>query len=106
MSVIARLALVIGGSVLYLGLAVIGWGGVGAVFAEAARVALVAVLLALAVASWFAGGNVSPGVREDRDNRWVIGVLVIIGLIDGWLPAWTERIAFWTLGGDAGSCVG
>jgi protein-S-isoprenylcysteine O-methyltransferase Ste14 len=101
MSMIARLALVIGGSVLYLGLAVIGWGGLGAFFAEPARVALVAVLLALAVASWFAGGNVSPGVREDRDNRWVIGVLVIIGLIDGWLPAWTERIAFWTLDGDA-----
>ena len=102
----ARLALVIGGGVLYLGLAVIGWGGLGAFFAEPARVALVAVLLALAVASWFAGGNVSPGVREDRDNRWVIGVLVIIGLIDGWLPAWTERMELWTLDGDAVRWIG
>jgi len=100
MPIAARLALVIGGSVVYLGLAVLGWGGLGAFFAEPARVALAAVLLALSGASLFAGGNVSPGVREDRDNRWVIGVLVVTGLIDGWLPAWTERMEFWTLDGD------
>jgi protein-S-isoprenylcysteine O-methyltransferase Ste14 len=101
MSTPVRLALVIGGAIVYLGLAVLGWGALGAFFAQPARVALAAVLLILAGASWFAGGNVSPGVREDRGNRWVIGVLVVIGLIDGWLPAWTERIEFWTLDGDA-----
>jgi len=100
MSTTARLALVVGGVIVYLGLAVLGWGGLGAFFAEPARIALVGVLAALAVASWFAGGNVSPGEREDRSNRWVIGVLVVIGLVDGWLPAWTERMEFWTLDGD------
>jgi protein-S-isoprenylcysteine O-methyltransferase Ste14 len=101
MSTVARLALVVGGVIVYLGLAVLGWGGLAAFFAEPARIALVGVLAALAVASWFAGGNVSPGEREDRSNRWVIFVLVVIGLVDGWLPAWTERMAFWTFDGDA-----
>jgi protein-S-isoprenylcysteine O-methyltransferase Ste14 len=101
MSITLRLALVVGGVIVYLGLAVLGWGGLGAFFAQPARVALALALFALAAASWFAGGNVSSGVREDRGNRWVIGVLVVIGLIDGWLPAWTERMEFWTLDGDA-----
>ena len=49
----------------------------------------------------FSGGNLSPGIREDRSNRWVIGAFALIGLLAGYLPAYTDRIGFWTLDGDA-----
>lgn len=49
----------------------------------------------------FAGGSLSPGVREDRGNRWVIAVFGVIGLLAGFLPAYTDRIDFWTIDGDA-----
>jgi protein-S-isoprenylcysteine O-methyltransferase Ste14 len=58
------------------------------------------VLLALSVVSSFAGGSLSPGVREARGNRWVIPVVVIIGLLNGYLPAYTDRKELWTIDGD------
>jgi len=33
-------------------------------------IALTSLLAVLAGASYFAGGNISPGEREDRGNRW------------------------------------
>jgi protein-S-isoprenylcysteine O-methyltransferase Ste14 len=39
-------------------------------------------------------------VREDRGNRWVIAVFALIGLLDAFLPAWTDRKAFWILDGE------
>jgi protein-S-isoprenylcysteine O-methyltransferase Ste14 len=49
----------------------------------------------------FSGGNLSPGVREDRANRWVIVAFGLIGLLDAYLPAYTDQKEFWTLDGDA-----
>jgi protein-S-isoprenylcysteine O-methyltransferase Ste14 len=63
-------------------------------------IALVAVFVALCIVALFAGGNLSPGIREDRGNRWVITVIVIIGLLSAFLPAWTDRVGFWTIDGD------
>jgi protein-S-isoprenylcysteine O-methyltransferase Ste14 len=40
-------------------------------------------------------------VREDRGNRWVLAVFGVIGLLDGWLPAWTDRNQLWVIDGDA-----
>jgi len=48
----------------------------------------------------FAGGNLSPGVREDRGNRWVIAAFTGIGLVGGFLPAYTDRMDFWTIDTD------
>jgi protein-S-isoprenylcysteine O-methyltransferase Ste14 len=93
--------LTIVGSAAYLGLAVLGWGGPAAFFSHPALVALAAVTFVMAVAAFFAGGNLSPGVREDRGNRWVIAAFGAIGLLAGYLPAYTDRIAFWTIDGDA-----
>jgi len=98
---IARLMLVGVGTAAYLGLAVLGWGGLAVFFSHAARVVLAIVLLAMAIVAAFAGGNLSPGLREDRTNRWVIGVVAIVGLLNGYLPAYTDRIGFWTLDRDA-----
>jgi protein-S-isoprenylcysteine O-methyltransferase Ste14 len=101
MSPAARFLLTIVGSAAYLGLAVLGWGGPVAFFSHPALVVLALATLALAVAAFFAGGNLSPGVREDRGNRWVIAAFTVLGLLGGWLPAWTDRNEFWTIDGDA-----
>src|SRR5215468_11472519 len=75
-------------------------GGSAAFFAHPALIALGAVTAVLAGVSLFAGGSLSPGVREDRSNRWVIWAFSLLGLIDGFLPAYTDRLEFWTVDGD------
>lgn len=86
---------------LYLALAIIGGGGIEAFFSSPARTALVVVTLALGVASLFVDGNLSPGLREDRSNRWVIAAFLIIGLLAAYLPAWADRENVWRLDDDA-----
>jgi protein-S-isoprenylcysteine O-methyltransferase Ste14 len=49
----------------------------------------------------FSGGNLSPEIREDRSNRWVLGAFALLGLVAGYLPAYTDRIGFWTVEGDS-----
>jgi protein-S-isoprenylcysteine O-methyltransferase Ste14 len=91
---------VVGGAA-YFGLAALGWGGDAAsFFSHPPLVALAVATFLLLGVSFFAGGNVSPGVREDRSNRWVLVVFVVLGLLDGWLPAYTDRRDFWTIDGD------
>jgi len=86
---------------LYLALAITGGGGIEAFFSNPARTALVVVTIALGVASLFVDGNLSPGLREDRGNRWVIAAFLIIGLLAAYLPAWADRANVWRLDGDA-----
>jgi protein-S-isoprenylcysteine O-methyltransferase Ste14 len=84
----------------YLGLAILGWGGFAAFFSHPALVAVVIALFALSGAALFTEGNLSSGDREDRSNRWVIAAFGLLGLIDGYLPAYTDRMGIWTLDGD------
>ena len=71
---IVKVTLVIVGTAAYLGLAILGRGGWTAFFAHpglvALAVALAVALFVLAGVFLFADGNLSPGVREDRGNRW------------------------------------
>jgi protein-S-isoprenylcysteine O-methyltransferase Ste14 len=97
---IVRVTLVIVGTAVYLGLAILGWGGLTAFFSHPARVALAVVLSLMAGVSLLAGGNLSPGLHEDRGNRWVIVALALIGLLDAYLPAYADRKEFWTLDSD------
>jgi protein-S-isoprenylcysteine O-methyltransferase Ste14 len=60
----------------------------------------VIVLFALSGVALFAGENLSPGVREDRSNRWVITAFALIGLLDAYLPAYTDRKELWTIDTD------
>jgi protein-S-isoprenylcysteine O-methyltransferase Ste14 len=106
MSPIPRLILVLVGSAAYFGLAILGWGGPAALFAHPALVALAIAPAAMTVAALFADGNLSPGVREDRGNRWVITAFGVLGLLGAFLPAYTDRIEFWTIDGDATRWVG
>src|SRR5262249_9792612 len=38
--------------------------------------------------------------REDRGNRWVIAALCVIGVVMGYLPAYTDRYEIWTIDDD------
>jgi protein-S-isoprenylcysteine O-methyltransferase Ste14 len=95
-----RLTLIVVSVSVYLGLAVLGWGGFTAFFSHPALLALAIVFFAMSGAALFADGNLSPGVREDRSNRWVIIALMLIGFAAAYLPAYTDRKEFWTLDGD------
>jgi protein-S-isoprenylcysteine O-methyltransferase Ste14 len=91
---------------VYLALAVIGKGGVEAFFSHPALIALTVVTVALTAAALFSSGNLSPGEREDRGNRWVLVVFGVIGLLSAWLPAYTDRKEFWVIDGDAVRWIG
>jgi protein-S-isoprenylcysteine O-methyltransferase Ste14 len=84
----------------YLGLAILGGGGFATFFSHPALIALTIVLFALSGAGLFTKGNLSSGEREDRANRWVLPAFGVIGLLAAFLPAYTDRIGFWTLDGE------
>jgi protein-S-isoprenylcysteine O-methyltransferase Ste14 len=102
----ARWALISMGTAAQLGLAILGWGGFGAFFSHPALIALSISVVAMSGVAFFAGGNLSPGEREDRSNRWVIVALGVLGVLHLYLPAWTDRHDFWTLDGDTIRWVG
>jgi protein-S-isoprenylcysteine O-methyltransferase Ste14 len=102
----ARLALVLISTAVYFSLAILGWGGLAAFFSQPPLIALAVVTALLAILSCLAGGNLSSGVREDRSNRWVLIAFGIIGLLQGYLPAYTDRIGFWTIDKDVTRWVG
>jgi hypothetical protein len=68
--------------------------------------ALAITVLVLSGVALFSGGNLSPGEREDRANRWVLPAFGLIGLSLPILPAYTDRTEFWMLDGDVMRCRG
>ena len=98
MTLLSRLLLVVPAVLLFVGLAVLGYGGIAAFFSNPALTALAAVTLALVVASLFTVANVSTGVREDRGNRWVLLAFTVIGLLGAWAPAYADRESIWIVG--------
>ncbi len=98
---VVRVMLILVATGAYFALAVLGWGGFAAFFSHPPLVALAGVTFGLAVVALFAGGGLSTGEREDRGNRWVIGAFALVGLLDGYLPAYTDRHELWTIDGDA-----
>ncbi len=90
-----RVALIaVAGSLAYLGLAILGWGGFAAFFSHPALIAVTIVLLVLTGVALFSAGNLSSGEREDRSNRWVLAAFGLIGLLQAYLPALTDREEF------------
>ena len=87
-------------------LAIVGWGGWAAFFAHRALVALAVASVALLGVAMFSDGNISAGEREDRGNRWVLTAFGVITLLSAYLPAYTDRMGFWTLDGDTLRWVG
>jgi protein-S-isoprenylcysteine O-methyltransferase Ste14 len=106
MTMAVRLALIILSTGAWFSLAVISRGGATQFFSHAPLIALTCVLIVLLAGSMFAGGNLSSGVQEDRDNRWVIAAFVLVGVLDGFMPAWGDRNEFWILDGETLRWIG
>jgi protein-S-isoprenylcysteine O-methyltransferase Ste14 len=92
--------------IAYLGLAIVGAGGPGRFFSYPPLTAVTLVTIALGVAGLFSEGHIGAGVKEDRSNRWVIAALGVLGVLGAYLPAYTDRIDFLTLGGEGVRWVG
>lgn len=93
-------------TLVYLGLAVLGSGGFAAFFSHPPLTVVVVATLAMAVAALFTEGNLSSGERENRDNRWVLAAFGVSGFLLAYLPALTDRLDFWTFGGEAVRWIG
>jgi protein-S-isoprenylcysteine O-methyltransferase Ste14 len=96
----------VAGTLVSLGLAILGWGGFRAFFSHPPLVVLSIALFALTGLALFTRGNLSPGEREDRSNRWVLVAFAVIGLLNAYLPAYTDRKGWWTIDGDTIRWVG
>ena len=103
---LGMLALTLVFFVIQFGLAALGWGGVGAFFAHRAFIALAVASIVLGMVGLFTEGNISSGQEEDRSNRWVLGAFTLLSFAMAWLPAYTDRIGFWTLDGETMRWVG
>src|SRR5215203_335307 len=91
----------LGGTLAYLGLAILGRGGFTAFFSQPALTVVAVATVVMAAAVLATRGNLSPGEREDRSNRWVFVAFGLIGLLSSYVPAYTDRIGFWALDGGA-----
>jgi protein-S-isoprenylcysteine O-methyltransferase Ste14 len=102
MEITPKLAIAaLAGTFVHLAIAIFGAGGITVFFSHPPLTAIAIIAFLLAVAAIFAGGNLSSGVREDRGNRWVIVAFAVLALLSAFFPAYTDRIDFWTFGGDA-----
>ena len=84
----SRPILTLVGTFVYLGLAILGWGGFAPFFSHPVLIALVIATFVLTGAALLSRGNLSPGEREDRSNRWVIGAFAL------------DRVGYWTVDGN------
>lgn len=91
---------------IQFGLAIAGWGGVAAFFAHPALRALAWITVGLMVLAVPSGGGLTKGEKEDRGNRWVLGAFSVIALLMAYFSAFTDRIGFWTIDGDATRWIG
>ncbi len=96
----------IAATLLYLGLAILGLGGFATFFSHPALTVIALATLVMAGLSLFTEANLSSGEREDRTNRWVLPVFGVIGLLSAFVPAYTDRVGFWTFGGEGTRWVG
>lgn len=87
-------------------LAISAWGGFRAFFAHPAFIALTAVVVGMLLAMPFTAGNLNPGEKEDRGNRWVILGLFCLAVLNAFLSPLTDRLCFLTIGGNATRWVG
>jgi protein-S-isoprenylcysteine O-methyltransferase Ste14 len=106
MSAVKVLAISLVSVAIQFGLAIAGWGGWSAFFAHPAFWGLVWVTLGLVVLAAFSGVGISSGEKEDRGNRWVLVAFTVLAMLGAYFSAYTDRIGFWTLDGNAMRWVG
>jgi protein-S-isoprenylcysteine O-methyltransferase Ste14 len=89
-----------------LGLAILGWGGFAAFFSHPPLAVLVITTLLMGTVALFSPGNLSPGEREDRGNRWVLGAFGVLAVLLAYVPAYTDRRDLWTIDGETVRWIG
>ena len=87
-------------SVAYLGLAVIGAGGLHEFALHPARNTLAIAALALSGAALFACRNTRYREHEIRANHWSIVAFLLSGVVAAYLLAHADRHELMTFGGD------
>lgn len=89
------------GTLPFLALVVWGWGDWTTFFSHPARVGVILIALAGAIAYGFSGSSsLGTGRREDPSNRWFFIPLLIVGIAFAWLPPRLDRLGVWTIDGD------
>jgi len=105
----ANLRIAIGITVLivvFCGLAVIGIGGVDAYLSHPPLVIAAIVTFLFSVAAVCTKGNLNTGEKEDKSNRWVLAMFTVLGPLAAFVPAYTDRINFWTIDGETTRWIG
>ncbi len=91
---------------LQFGLAVWGLGSLDRFLSHPPLIALCVVAATFLIISFFSSGNLSSGEREDRSNRWIFIAIAVLGLLLAFVPAYTDRIGFWTIDGETTRWIG
>jgi len=98
---VKNLAFGIGGTLAVLALTIWGWGDWTTFFSNPARVGLIILTLAGAIAYAFSGSSgLGIGRREDPSSRWIFIPLIIIAIVFAWLPPHLDRLNRWAIDGD------
>ena len=94
------LAAVLGGTALFIGLAVLGWGTWSGLVAHPARAGLVALSVVFTLVALASPVNLSSGEREDVRDRSLLAPALAGMLLLGWLVPYLDRRDLATLDGD------
>jgi protein-S-isoprenylcysteine O-methyltransferase Ste14 len=91
----------IGGTLPFLALVIWGWGDWTTFFSHPARVGIILLALAGAIAFGFSGSSsYRIGRREDPSSRWLFLPMIIVAIAFTWLPPRLDRLDLWTIDGD------
>ena len=93
-------------AIIQFGIAILAFGGWSAFFRHSPLIALTAVTIAIMFVAPFTSGNLSSGEKEDRGNRWVFTAFSLIAVLSAFVPAYTDRISFWTIDGETTRWIG
>ena len=97
----------LGGTLLFLGLVISGWGNWTSFFFNPARTGAIILALTGAIAYGFSGSSgLAIGRAEDRSSRWIFIPIIIIAIAFGWLPPHLDRLNLWTIDGNTIRYVG
>jgi protein-S-isoprenylcysteine O-methyltransferase Ste14 len=101
------LLIVTGGSlVCFFAVPVLGWGSLGGLLSNQARVGAFLIVGVAAVASLFSGINLGGCVRGDAQHRWVLAPFAGIALLIAGVPAYDDRREIATIDGEATRYLG
>ena len=99
--IIKNLTFGLSGTLVFLALVTWGWGNWATFFSHPARVGLIILTLAGAIAFGFSESSTfGIGQGEDLSSRWIFVPLIIIAVAFAWLPPHLDRLNRWTIDGD------